>query len=491
MPQVLAVIMVLTVGVEVAFNCFVAMKKFIKAIVCTLILFAVGCDRNDTVDVVTRAVTLYANDVTSSSRTTFDYDAVNNKFSTSWSANDAMRVVITADDVEAAGYTFELQDAASGLFACNAVADISSAVNAYGVYPSTAEVSAGDLTAVVEVGSAEQSQQGETPTHVATFDPLWGNHTDVALDEIRLQMHHTASVMQFMMQNQTDADVVISSVKISASKPIAGEHTLNMQSGELVAGVNVSNTINLTIEDGAVAKGEVFKAWVAMSPFEMNAGDDLTFVVTTSDGKKYLYTKSFGGEVEFPSGKVMTMNAPIVLSSSTLKAESIDVKVDFTSEATYPDGFPTTNTKYDGVMDYLFGGYPFSIYCTHPYRYRSNMLRFYFFNDTTEIKQGDCALIYFPYYEGYALNEVKLSMDADNNYKFRVAIVNPDNTEGVKESKNPTANPTYTAAEMKDDMGADLSKQCGLYIYFDKATSDVTYYYNCFIKTISLNYVLK
>jgi len=397
-------------------------------------------------------------------------------------------VVITADDVEAAGYTFELKDAASGRFACDDVADISSAVNAYGVYPSTAEVSAGDLTAVVEVGSAEQSQQGETPSHVATFDPLWGNQTDVALDEIRLQMHHTAAVMQFMMQNQTDADVVISSVKISASKPIAGKHTLNMQSGELVAGVNVSNTINLTIEDGAVAKGEVFKAWVAMSPFEMSAGDDLTFVVTTSDGKKYLYTKSFGGEVEFPSGKVMTMNAPIVLSSSTLKAESIDVKVDFTLEATYPDGFPTTNTKYDGVMDYLFGGYPFSIYCTHPYRYRT-MLHFYF-NDTTKIEQGDCALIYFPYYEGYALNEVKLSMDA-NNYKYRVAIVNPDNTGGVNKSKNPTDNPTYTAKEMMEEMGADLSKQCGLYIYFDKATSNVTTYYNCFIKTISLNYVLK
>lgn len=481
--------MVLTVGVEVAFNCFVAMKKFIKAIVCTLILFAVGCDRNDTVDVVTRAVTLYANDVTSSSRTTFDYDAVNDKFSTSWSANDAMRVVITADDVEAAGYTFELQDAASGRFACNDVADISSAVNAYGVYPSTAEVSAGDLTAVVEVGSAEQSQQGETPSHVATFDPLWGNQTDVALDEIRLQMHHTASVMQFMMQNQTDADVVISSVKISASKPIAGKHTLNMQSGELVAGVNVSNTINLTIEDGAVAKGEVFKAWVAMSPFEMNAGDDLTFVVTTSDGKKYLYTKTFGGEVEFPSGKVMTMNAPIVLSSSTLMAESIDVKVDFTSEATYPDGFPTTNTKYDGVMDYLFGGYPFSIYCTHPYGYCNEMLRFYF-NGTTKIEQGDCALIYFPYYEGYALNEVKLSMDANNSYKFKVAIVNPDNTGGVKKSKNPTANPTYTAADMTT-MGADLSKQCGLYIYFDKAPSVVNTWCNCYIKTISLNYVLE
>ncbi len=465
------------------------MKKFIKVIVCTLILFAVGCDRSDTVDVVTRVVTLYANDSTSSSRTTFDYDAVNNKFSTSWSANDAMRVVITADDVEAAGYTFELQEAASGRFVCNDVADISSAVNAYGVYPSTAEVSAGDLTAVVEVGSAEQSQHGETPSHVAKLDPLWGNQTDVALDEIRLQMHHTAAVMQFMMQNQTDADVVISSVKISASKPIAGKHTLNMQSGELVAGVNVSNTINLAIEDGAVAKGEVFKAWVAMSPFEMNAGDDLTFVVTTSDGKKYLYTKSFGGEVEFPSGKVMTMNAPIVLSSSTLMAESIDVKVDFTSEATYPDGFPTDKTKYDGVMDYLFGGYLFSIYCTHPYRYRSNMLRFYF-NDTTEIEQGDCALIYFPYYEGYALNEVKLSMDANNSYKFRVAIVNPDNTGGVKESKNPTANPTYTAADMTA-MGADLSKQCGLYIYFDKAASNVTNYYNCFIKTISLNYVLK
>lgn len=483
--------MVLTVGVKVAFNCFVAMKKFIKAIVCSLILFTVGCDRSDTVDVVTRAVTLYANDVTSSSRTTFDYDAVNDKFSTSWSANDAMQVVITADDVEAAGYTFELKDAASGRFACDDVADISSAVNAYGVYPSTAEVSAGDLTAVVEVGSAEQSQQGETPSHVAKLDPLWGNQTDVALDEIRLQMHHTAAVMQFKMQNLTDADVVISSVKISASKPIAGKHTLNMQSGELVAGVNVSNTINLTIEDGAVAKDEVFKAWVAMSPFEMSAGDDLTFVITTSDGKKYLYTKTFGGEVEFPSGKVMSMSAPVVLSEESLMVESKSVSVDLTKAASYPDNFPIEKTQYADIQYYQLGDYPFKIFSTKPYTCskNKNLLKFYF-NEGDNPTTDDYALIYLPYYEGYKIKDVNVAINKPSDYEFRIAIANPENLTVSHDGSNNPRDTNFDATDFAK-MNPILEHQCCIYVHFYGVKSITTNNCNCYISSISVNYILE
>lgn len=456
-----------------------------------LVLFAVGCSKEQTADVVrSREVVIYASDAAESSRTSISYDEVLDRCVTGWSAGDAMRVLLAAEGVESKDYLFNLVDASQGSFRCDEVEDGAALYDACAVYPSTATINAADCTAVVQVGAKEQTQTGGQPSHVAAYDPLWGTQSQVALDDIRLQMHHAAAVMQFSVKNSTGADVVVSSASVYAPTAIAGLHTLSLQTGELalVDDDNASESIELTIEDGALPDGETLTAWVAMAPFAVAEGDRLVFIVETSDGGMYSYEKSFAGAVSFPAGKVMEMSAPIELSSSNLMTESIDVAFDCADETAYPSDFPTEKIVTEGVKDYLLGGYPFSIYCTQPYMYRSGMLRFYF-NYEGKIEQDDCALIYFPYYEGYTLNEVTLSMEANNVYKFRVAIVNPDNTDGVLYSKSPTSNPTYDA-EVMTQMGADLKKRCALYLHFDEASESVTTYYNCYIKSITLNYVL-
>lgn len=468
------------------------MAKLVNTILCLLLLFAVGCNSYDASDtVVTRSVVLYANEADNTSRTSFGYDG--EKYKTSWVADDQMQVLICTD--EAADYTFTLEDVETGRFVCPEVADITTAVDAYGVYPSSATISSSDYTAAVQVGAAEQTQVGNSPNHVAALDPLYGKQQQVAIDDIRLQMCHTASVMQFSIKNEMGADVTVSSVTISAPKPIAGEHTLDLQSGELVATENVSNTIKLTVTDVVLSDENTLTAWIAMSPFEMTAGEELVFVVTTSDGRKCKFVKKFGGDVAFPSGKVMEMAAPIVLSESTLMAANISISVDLTQSASYPDTFPTSKTTYDSMRGYRLGGYPFGIYCTQPYAYSNSALRLYFNGGNTskpvapEIK--DYALIYFPYYEGYKLVQVGLSLDANNTYKFRVSIANPDNLDGVLSSKNPTSAPAYQVDDMIQ-MGADVSKQCCLYLHF-KGVDGITASSktNCGIKKITLNYVLE
>ena len=474
------------------------MTKLVNAILCLLLLFAVSCNNDTATDaVVTRSVALYANEADDASRTSFGYDGENYK--TSWVADDQMQVLICADN--AVDYTFTLEDVATGRFVCNEVADITTYVDAYGVYPATATINASDYTATVQVGAAKQTQVGNSPNHVAALDPLYGSQTDVAIDDIHLQMHHTASVMQFSVKNETGADVTVSSVSISAPKPIAGEHTLNLQSGELVATANVSKTIELAVTDVVLSNENTLTAWVAMSPFEMTTGEELVFVVTTADGKKCKFVKQFGGYVSFPSGKVMEMTAPIILSESTLKAENINVSVDLTKAASYPDRFQT-NTKnvINGLQEYELGGYPFKIECTQPYACGKNkdMLRFYFngSNATYKPSTDDYALIYLPYYENYELNEVVVGMDESMASKSvaKIAIANPDNLDVVHEVSNNCAKlSTLDVDEIVAEMGTDVGKQCCIYVHFNGELRGKlnTTNCNCYITSISVKYLLK
>lgn len=470
------------------------MKKILKYAFVLLAVLAVGCS-DETQDVFSRSVTLYASDA-ECSRTSFDYDAASGGYHTSWSEDDAMRVLI-ASGGEAKEYLFTLQDAASGRFACAEVEDATVAVDAYGVYPSTAQVAA-DLTAIVEVGAAEQSQVAQTSSHVAKYDPLWGGVQSADLDAIRLQMHHTAAVMQFSVKNMTDAAVDVESVKLYAPTPVAGEYSLNLQSGELTATENVGKAIELSFADCNIVAGEEAKAWVAMSPFVVNAGDELKFVVTTADGKHYGYTKSFAAEVEFPSGKVMTMSAPIVLSAESLMAESRSVEVDLTKEASYPANFPTSKTLYEGVEDYLLAGYPFQIYSTKPYmrsgssnnNYRMN----FYFNGVSGVDVPtveDYALVYLPYYEGYKISEVNLTLASKDGNVFKMAIANPDNLAASHENSNSPKDATFEADEI-EKMGADVAAQCCLYIHFNNVTQRISSSNcNCYITSITIDYVLE
>lgn len=470
------------------------MKKILKYAFVLLAVLAVGCS-GETQDVLSRSVTLYASDA-ECSRTSFDYDAASGGYHTSWSEDDAMRVLI-ASGGEAKEYLFTLQDAASGRFACAEVEDATVAVDAYGVYPSTAQVAA-DLTAIVEVGAAEQSQVAQTSSHVAKYDPLWGGVQSADLDAIRLQMHHTAAVMQFSVKNMTDATVDVESVKLYAPTPVAGEYSLNLQSGELTATENVSKAIELSFADCNIAAGEEAKAWVAMSPFVVNAGDELKFVVTTADGKHYSYTKSFAAEVEFPSGKVMSMSAPIVLSEQSQMAESLAVVVDLTKASSYPDNFPTAKTLYEaeGATEYELGGEKFKLFTTQYYSCgKGDKLRFYFngANGSTKPKSTDYALLYLPYYEGYKIAEVNVTIDENLLSKgiiIKLAIANPDNLEASHAGSDSAQDTDFSSEEIENKMGTDTSKECCLYMHFN-GVSPLTTKCNCYITNITIDYVLE
>ena len=463
----------------------VVMARMIKIFLCLLMIVVVGCQGEESAEkVATRCVRLYAE--VGVTRTAFEYDAEEGGYSTSWSEGDRLSVLIGADV-----YSFDLADAGSGAFVCNEVADVASAVDAYGVYPATDYLSAEDCTATIEIGAKEQTQRGGQPAHIAALDPLYGSQEGADVDAIRLQMHHTAAVMQFSVKNSTGADVDVKSVKVYAPKPIVGKHRIDLKSGELTALSGVSDCITLAVEDGEVADGEQMLAWVAMSPFEIAEGEKLVFIVETAGGNKYKYVKEFGSAVEFPAGKVMKMTSPI-----ELKPEALNFKVDLTKKANYPSDFPKTKTTYADVVEWLLGGYEFAIYCTKPISAGSNYdkMRIYF-NDSTPTKD-DYALIYLPYFEDYELNEVVIGLDESMAEKTvaKIAIANPDNLEAVHEVSNNCAKlSTLDVEEMVAVMDVDVKGQCCIYVHFNgelRGNLNTTNC-NCYITSISVKYLLK
>lgn len=470
------------------------MGKVVKYLLAALLLWTVGCNSNEEA-IVKRSVSLFANDA-DAMRSSFDYDAENNKYKTSWVEGDAMRVLLTSEGVESKDYRFDLQDVAQGRFECSEVEDVASQYDVYGVYPSSAEVSA-DCKAKVQVGAKVQIQVGLSPDHIAELDPSWGSQKGVSLDAIDLRMHHTAAVMQFAVENHTGAEVAVESVKIYAPKVIAGEHTLDLLSGELAATQNVSDRIELQLVDVVLSDAARAKAWVAMSPFVMAEDESLVFVVTTTDGKAYKYVKRFAAEVEFPSGKVMSMSAPIVLSGQTLMAESLAVAVDLTKASSYPDNFPTAKTLYEaeGATEYELGGEKFKLFTTQYYSCgKGDKLRFYFngANGSTKPKSTDYALLYLPYYEGYKIVEVNVTIDENLLSKgiIKLAIANPDNLEASHAGSNNIKAAKFSLEEIENEMGADTSKECCLYMHFN-GVSPLTTNCNCFINDISINYILE
>ncbi len=472
------------------------MKNIIKYLFSVLLIALVGCNEDEAVS-LKRSVVLYAKDA-ANTRTSFTYDEAADKYQTLWVEGDAMQVILASDGANTYDYTFTVQDIKTGKFSCDNVNDNSAAYNAYGVYPASAVVSRVNHTATVQIGNAVQSQEGENPNHVAAFDPMWGNQESVALDDIYLQMHHTASVMQFSIQNQTGAEAKVKSVKIYApNNVLSGNRVLNLQDGTLSdVADNLNNDsydIQLNISEMTIANDDVAKAWVAMLPFTVEDGDKFVFVVTVLDAedneKRYAFTKTFGGEVEFPSGKVMEMYAPIVLSEeTTLKAESIQVEVDLTQANSYPDTFPTAKTQYGGIKYYRLGRYPFKIFSTKPYM--NNKKMGFYFNEGGKPTTDDYALIYLPYYEGCKIKDVKVAINNHYYYDFRIAIANPENLAVSHDGSNNPSDTNFDATDFAK-MNPILEHQCCIYVHFYGTENITTNNCNCYISSISVNYILE
>lgn len=170
--------------------------------------------------------------------------------STSWVDGDAMSVILDRNGEQQA-VKFTLTDAAEGAFEGSiGTVDLDAEYDIYAVYPYNEQKTTADNKndkALFDIGSARQTQQGSSASHVAAYDPLTGSVQAVSLDNISLRMHHTATLIRLDLHNATGSTISgITSATITAptTTTLAASHTIDLTDGSIeVAGEQMSNTI--------------------------------------------------------------------------------------------------------------------------------------------------------------------------------------------------------------------------------------------------------
>lgn len=327
--------------------------------------------------------------------------------STSWVDGDAMSVILDRNGEQQA-VKFTLTDAAEGAFEGSIkTVDLDAEYDIYAVYPYNEQKTTADNkndNALFDIGSARQTQQGASASHVAAYDPLTGSVKAVSLDNISLRMHHTATLIRLDLHNATGSTISgITSATITAptTTALAASHTIDLTDGSVeVAGEQMSNTIELTVkESGEIAAGATFTLWAAAAPFEIADGQTLNIDITTADGRHFGAVKAFDEAKRFAAGTIMSTTVNLGTQSQTRT-----VSVDFTSTETYPDTFPMSYDAEPSTNTHIFDGLEFKFCCPGSYYQggTSGNKRLII----TGITQDKAARIYLPAIKGYAPTKI-------------------------------------------------------------------------------------
>lgn len=334
-----------------------------------------------------------------STRTDFDGK------STSWVDGDAMSVILDRNGEQQA-VKFTLTDAAEGAFEGSIkTVDLDAKYDIYAVYPYNEQKTTADNKndkALFDIGSARQTQQRASASHVAAYDPLTGRSVRaVSLDNISLRMHHTATLIRLDLHNATGSTISgITSATITAptTTALAASHTIDLTDGSVeVAGEQMSNTIELTVEEsGEIAPDATFTLWAAAAPFESQT---LNIDITTADGRHFGAVKAFDKAKRFAAGTIMSTTVNLGTQSQTWT-----VSVDFTSTETYPDTFPMSYDAKPSTHTHVFDGLEFKFGCPGSY-YQGGTSgnKRLIIND---ISQKAPARIYLPAIKGYAPTKI-------------------------------------------------------------------------------------
>ncbi len=396
-------------------------KESIFAAAMTLSLFCAACnDAGDSCTAAsTRGMTLSVlNDEIS--RTEFDGTA------TVWSVDDAVSVFVDGND--AVPYRFEIVDPANGMFRNDDICLDGQVEYAFhAVYPAvrTTELTNGIM---LDIGAAEQTQNGTSAEHIAALDPLVGESTAYP-SAVAVTMKHTATILKLTFTGADDT-ANVRSVKIEAPEGVFlyGKHALDLETCETTAITGRSGNateVKINGSGDSEADGE-FAVWAAVAPFEIPAGEKLTFTVRDGKGRMYGIDKTFDDGKEFAAGKIMT--TALELSERTM-TEEINIGIDFTDPDAYPQGFPEAASQVSSGS-YIFSGYAFSLDGDVTYCGQSTTSGWALCFD--KFTKDNTVRIGIPRIEGYAPTAVTIGMHptavSAQNAKIAVITDNADIT---------------------------------------------------------------
>ncbi len=388
----------------------------------------IGCEKDVTEhNNLQIGLTIQASTTTSTesaSRTTFDGNV------TKWVKGDEMTIMVgKSNTTPTSAYTFTCLDDQAGKFSNSTIELIpESQYDFYAVYPTSAEVDAANLSAQITIGAATQTQDGDSPNHIAQLDPLTGCVKNTLPNSVSIPMHHNAAVMAINVVNNLTTTFGIKSLDIITDDEITlcGTYDIDIASGELSNPSNASNKITVNVENSdAISQDGTFKIYAAIAPCTLPENSTLKFVITDTNNIQYEFTKTFAAEFNIVAGDLLST------SFNLSAAETITYTADFTS---VPAEFPTSATTQTETKYYTFNGQNIGFYNANGYKYDSTNKYIQF---PGVGKRSDLsAKIYIPQIEGYYLlsliiaNEAPLVqnclsfslMDGDNIVKMKDAL---------------------------------------------------------------------
>lgn len=389
--------------------------------------------------------------------------------STSWVDGDAMSVILDRNGEQQA-VRFTLTDAAEGAFESSIeTVDLDAEYDIYAVYPYNEQKTTADNKndkALFDIGSARQTQQGASASHVAAYDPLTGSVRAVSLDNISLRMHHTATLIRLDLHNATGSTISgITSATITAptTTALAASHTIDLTDGSVeVAGEQMSNTIELTVkESGEIAPDATFTLWAAAAPFESQT---LNIDITTADGRHFGAVKAFDKAKRFAAGTIMSTTVNLGTQSQTRT-----VSVDFTSTETYPDTFPMSYDAEPSTHTHVFDGLEFKFDCPGSYYQggTSGNKRLII----NGITQDAPARIYLPAIKGYAPTKIIVHNSESQSQDIRISVTDA-NGNILDNTKELTA---FNQQNIYEPTGTNDTDTYSVYITCRQTNTGKTY----------------
>lgn len=392
--------------------------------------------------------------------------------STSWVDGDAMSVILDRNGEQQA-VKFTLTDAAEGAFEGSIeTVDLDAEYDIYAVYPYNEQKTTADNKndkALFDIGSARQTQQRASASHVAAYDPLTGSVQAVSLDNISLRMHHTATLIRLDLHNATGSTISgITSATITAptTTALAASHTIDLTDGSVeVAGEQMSNTIELTVkESGEIAPDATFTLWAAAAPFEIADGQTLNIDITTADGGHFGAVKAFEKAKRFAAGTIMSTTINLATESQTRT-----VSIDFTSAEAYPDTFPVSYKEKPSTHTHIFDGMEFTFDCPDTYYYGGTTGNKRLIINS--ITQNDAARITLPVIEGYAPTKIIVHNAESQSQDILISVTDMDGNM-LDNTKDMTA---YKQQNIYEPTGTNDTDTYCVYITCRQTNTGKTY----------------
>lgn len=349
------------------FNTYKKMRKYFFALGLALAALALpSCSQNEELDVtevVKPSFEFFAN---------IDTRTVNNGLSTAWAEGDELNVFhAVANETEyVKDDVFTLDDLATGLFKGNLKSELTAeSYDWFALYPYSKYVStpAATTSGYITVGGTTQTQNGNNSmAHLAgSACPLVGVAKGVAANVSPVfTMNHASSVVKFTVKNSLQEAITVSSVALTAPTEIVGTFYVNFVDYPAItytgSGANyVSNVATLNVNEGAaIAPGATAEFYVAIKPFTLEAGDEITVSVTASAGENSGVDEavvSLDDDAVFNAGHIKNIN----VNFDTELAPEVALELPFSETFETNQGDFTIDNVNIGTLSYVWNYDPY------------------------------------------------------------------------------------------------------------------------------------